>query len=1121
MNVIIVDESIKKSKTKARRIISDYLQNIGRNTWIGSITENALSNLRQRLLSEASSKNLSVACFKITTRRTHELVWIAGSKACFDEEGNFAFRYKSKDHSEELIFNDYTREIRNILSIITEIAGLFHDVGKNYYAFQNKLYAAKNNDNTLMSDPIRHEKISYDVFLTIFLNIAFKNKSILEKDNLKDFLIIISQSLEDFDFCSGLKPRSFGHIFDKENSKLFKNFIKMISHLILSHHKIPREFNDIIGNFSDTVLDFKDDIEDKKGKLITHYENVNSFKNYKNKKLIETEKDLFKNYHSQKNILEYIILMVKKSIDKILEVFKNSKNEEELLSFFQEENLIDLLHLTHYILRPSLIIADQYYSSIDKCDIKKLSFEKNSYANLKNNEFNQSLETHLKGVSKTSRDVVRFNLNCIIGKKSLNSCDASKEILKKTPLKLQEKFGWQDSLKESVENNIPKDDKTFGYFGVVMGKTGSGKTRANAKLMSAINNHKDLRFSVVLGMKSLTLQTYDEYKNELHLNKTVGVIGDNQSRSFHEKNKEEQNLLSESQREDESIKLIDSVKDPEDDITLPDFLKFKNQRDYKLRQIMSSPITVSTIDYFINSIDTNRSSKTRFLQRIMTSDLIIDEIDSFSETQSVAICKLIYLSGMYGRKVIISSATTPKYLINIYKDAYLKGYEKHCLISGRDKNNVYMGIYTHFKEINETKKVENLNIDDIANKFKEKIKEEKAKRRVEKVDVSDFLEQKEIDKVYDVINEKIKYFHNKNKISHKNMDISTGLVKFANTRNTVDFTKFICNTYQDFLEKGYLLKIECYHSKNFTERKSFVEKELHMMLNRKNDKENKRFLSNPRVSSALKEAEEKKINNVIFLVISSPLIEVGRDFDFDWGIIEPRGHRDIIQTAGRILRHREFYNRVNCGILSHSLKLFKEKTDFPYSNPGSEYNPMFKYQTDCKKIEKLAKKHIFLNLKEDEVEKDFYNLFEYKKDGDKIDASVTIDKIKDSNPIKRIEDSIESFLKKKEHSFYDFLEDEQEFLTSLNSYNNIFRNKEKNEDTVYYNLEFDKFETEVNKNITNYKKDFSFIIKNRNIFIIPESLEEINEFYKTEKNKYDIELEKNFYYSDLLGFYFE
>lgn len=1106
MNVIIVDESIKKSKTKARRIISDYLQNIGRNTWVGSITENALSNLRERLLAEASSKNLSVACFKITTRKTHELVWIAGSKACFDENGNFAFKYETKNHSEELIFNDYTREIRNILSIITEIAGLFHDVGKNYYAFQYKLNAAKNNKNAMISDPIRHEKISYDIFLSIFLSIARNNKSLTNVDNIIDFLIILSNELNYFEFS--FEINSFKSIFDEPKyDGLFKNFIKMVSHLILSHHKIPENFSEIKGGLLAGLIDFDLNLNQK-----TPYENKISFNDYKSKGLIKKEKDLFENYKSQKSILQYTVLMVKNSIDKILEIYQKSRNKEELASFFKEENSIDLLHLTHYILRPSLIIADQYFSSIDKNDIEKLDFENNSYANLKNNEFNQSLQTHLKGVSKYSKEAVRFNLNCIIGKKSLTSCLPSKELIKTTPLKLQEKFGWQDSIKESVKNNIPDDDKTFGFFGVVMGKTGSGKTRANAKLMAAINNYEDLRFSVVLGMKSLTLQTYDEYKDELHLKETIGIIGDNQSRNFHKKNKEEKNLLLESKDEEKNIELIGSIINSENDTYLPEFLKFKNKRDYKLRQIMSAPITISTIDYFINSIDTNRSSKTRFLQRMMTSDLIIDEVDSFTETQSVAICKLIYLSGMYGRKVVISSATTPKYLINIYKGAYLKGYEKHCLISGRDKNNVYMGIYTHFKEINETKKIEEIEIDSIVNKFKEKIQCEKAKRKIEKIDIEEYLDNKEIKNVYEKIKEKIKYFHNNNKIKNKDLSVSTGLVKFANTKHTIDFTKHIYNLYQDFLDKGYLLKIECYHSKNFSERKSFVEKELHFMLNRKNDKENKRFLSNPRVSSALLEAKEKKVNNVIFLVISSPLIEIGRDFDFDWGIIEPRGHRDIIQTAGRILRHREYYNKINCGILSHSLRLFNINSRFPYSNPGSEYN------VKKEKLGALARKNIYLSLKDEENKKDFYHLFEYQKNGDKIDSSVTIDKIENPKPIKKIEDAIEKFLQKKEHSFNDYLTFEEEFMTHLNSCNNVFRDKNKLEDIIYYNLEFNKFETESNKNITNYKKD-KFEINNRSVFIVPESIEEINDFYKVEKNKYSISLEENFYYSDLLGFY--
>eukprot|EP00906_Rhabdomonas_costata_P019724 RCo028724 len=48
-----------------------------------------------------------------------------------------------------------------------------------------------------------------------------------------------------------------------------------------------------------------------------------------------------------------------------------------------------------------------------------------------------------------------------------------------------------------------------------------------------------------------------------------------------------------------------------------------------------------------------------------------------------------------------------------------------------------------------------------------------------------------------------------------------------------------------------------------------------------------------------------KANNLIFILVATPVEEVGRDHDFDWAVIEPSSFRSIIQMAGRVRRHRD------------------------------------------------------------------------------------------------------------------------------------------------------------------------------------------------------------------------
>src|SRR5690606_34625236 len=45
-------------------------------------------------------------------------------------------------------------------------------------------------------------------------------------------------------------------------------------------------------------------------------------------------------------------------------------------------------------------------------------------------------------------------------------------------------------------------------------------------------------------------------------------------------------------------------------------------------------------------------------------------------------------------------------------------------------------------------------------------------------------------------------------------------------------------------------------------------------------------------------------HNHLFVVLASPVCEVGRDWDADWALAEPSSMRSLIQLAGRVQRHR-------------------------------------------------------------------------------------------------------------------------------------------------------------------------------------------------------------------------
>ncbi|MCG2901860.1 hypothetical protein KZ299_25250, partial [Escherichia coli] len=74
--------------------------------------------------------------------------------------------------------------------------------------------------------------------------------------------------------------------------------------------------------------------------------------------------------------------------------------------------------------------------------------------------------------------------------------------------------------------------------------------------------------------------------------------------------------------------------------------------------ILASPLLVSTIDYLIAAGEPHQQGHhVKALLRIMTSDLILDEVDGYEPKALIAVLRLVQLAAFYGRNVICSSAT--------------------------------------------------------------------------------------------------------------------------------------------------------------------------------------------------------------------------------------------------------------------------------------------------------------------------------------------------------------------------------------------------------------------------------------------------------------------------------
>ncbi|MGH8107274.1 MAG: hypothetical protein ACREO1_00965, partial [Arenimonas sp.] len=154
--------------------------------------------------------------------------------------------------------------------------------------------------------------------------------------------------------------------------------------------------------------------------------------------------------------------------------------------------------------------------------------------------------------------------------------------------------------------------------------------------------------------------------------------------------------------------------------------------------------------------------------------------------------------------------------------------------------------------------------------------------------------------------------------------VSFGLIRMANIKQAIGTAGFIATNQPN-------AKVACYHSQDFLIQRFLKERTLDHLL--------KRHQGNSGIE------DDQKINaivcngpfdDIIFIVVATPVEEIGRDHDFDWAVIEPSSTRSIVQTAGRVNRHRHIdISKPNIAIMQFNHRWARgEKTVF--CKPGFE-----------------------------------------------------------------------------------------------------------------------------------------------------------------------------------------
>ena len=901
MIVTFISQCQKNSLKLTRQILDAYANRIGERTWQTVITQEGLNAVKSRL-AKTARKTTAVACHRMHGTSRTELVWIVGNKREFDFEGNVPVNRTQRDLLKEHWENDW--QYLQLIKVLVALSALFHDFGKSWDYFQTML---KHPNNKNKRDPIRHEWISLLLFKALIYDktdaqwlselVALSTQSLKERQAFTAQLIKTAKPPKEQD----------DYPFDKQ----WSNLATWIGWLIVTHHKLPQ-------------MDFEDFSSAKKPELrLAVLRNIRRTMGY-----IKQAGE--PNWKFSKGLPLLSEAWCK-------DATRWAKKAQELLPRVPEAESSERLLLT--LARLSLMLGDHNYSSAEADKDWKTRLELNANTDRKTGLPKQKLDEHLVKVADAALEITHFLPRF---ETELPKVDELRALRK--PAKGM--FAWQNqAVQKLAEWRKDHDLAKQGFFAVNMASTGYGKTFANAKVMGALQADNSLRFNLALGLRTLTLQTGDEYREKLQLDKTqlAVLIGSAAVRFLHEQGKAEQTeaaqvdaLDSESGSASEQdlsadLELIYETAIPE--------TRFSTiLKNTKSRQLLYAPVVVSTIDHLMPATESTAGGKQILpILRLMSADLVIDEVDDFDQSDMPAIARLVHLVGMLGRKLMISSATIPPAVAEGLFQAYQAGWTLFANSRQRQTEVTAFWLDEFGAQVDlmaDGAAFQQAHQAFVTQRLRALAREKPKRKALLQTILPVGTEREAIEQAwFERILQGCLGLHR----THAERDeatgkhLSVGVVRVANVDPCIQLTRYLLGC---ALPEDIEIRVMSYHARQVLLLRSEQESHLGQVLNRKNGAKPQDHL---KIKEHLQQATQPQ---VIFILVATPVEEVGRDHDLDWAVIEPSSLRSIIQMAGRVWRHRPVKEdlKPNILLLERNLTSLLNKTEAQpaFYHPGYE-----------------------------------------------------------------------------------------------------------------------------------------------------------------------------------------
>lgn len=904
MNVLLVSQCNKNALVETRRILDQYAERCGERTWQTPITAAGLDTLR-RLLRKSARKNTAVACHWIRGKDHSELLWIVGDASRFNEQGAVPTNRTQRDVLRSGDENDW--HTGEDIRLLAALAGLMHDLGKACRAFQQRLRGTRQERNLY-----RHEWISLRLF-----------QAFVGDDNDMEWLERLADPGGENEECWLNRLQRDG--LDAETAPPFHDLPPLaaaVGWLVLTHHRLPlkpaeRDSSGYRPPWGSARPDLQaEELRDLPEAIQADWNEIHN----------AGEPDEIAPYWSFDHDLPVVTRQWRERASHLAQRLLERQRHHS-------GNPLDNPYVMH-LARLCLMLADHHYSSLEESG-SRVSGDPDYplYANTYRDTgaFKQTLDEHLLGVEKHSGVVAR-TLPSLVD--HLPRLGRHKGFRKRST---DRRFQWQDKAFD-LAKSIRERSERQGFFGINMASTGCGKTLANGRILYALADpQKGARFNLALGLRTLTLQTGQVYGERLNLgeDELAVRVGGSASRAlfdyYEQKAERTGSASSQALMEEDGHVVFEGSFDSHP------VLRRLGEESHA-GSLIAAPVLACTVDHLVPATEGIRGGRQIApMLRLMSSDLVLDEIDDFALEDLPALTRLVHWAGLLGSRVLLSSATLPPALVQGLFDAYRDGrshYQENRGETGRPVEICCAWFDENDRQQSDCSDGEGFVAahQRFAERRHQRLSRAPVRRRGGLASMEGLGKRPEsiraalAERLRDHAEKLHARYHSVDPYSGKR--VSFGLIRMANIDPIFDVA---LSLFELGGAEGQRIHLCVYHSQHPVLVRSEIEHCLDQTLDRR---EENAVFDRWDVRHKLDQRPE---DDHLFIVLGSPVTEVGRDHDYDWAVVEPSSQRSMIQLAGRVWRHRQMECATpNMVLLDTNLKHLERPNAPAFCRPGFE-----------------------------------------------------------------------------------------------------------------------------------------------------------------------------------------